>query len=320
MQRFEGAPKAGRCSLRDAFALTLTALAHERSDIVLLDGDNANSSQAEIFAAAHPDRFLQMGIAEQNMVGVAAGLATMGYLPFVSAYACFQVYRAHDQIRVLVAQTGLPVRLVGGSAGLLFGLAGKTHQTPDDIAVMRSMPGMTVIAPGDEIETRQVLRWSLDYPGPLYLRLTRGTSTYLFDESHQFDFPKATLLRDGSDVTLISTGVQTSRVLDALPAIEAAGIDPLVIHVPTLKPLDDEAIVEAAERTGRVVTIEDHSIIGGLGGAVSELLSERRPTLVRRIGVRDVYAESATNDELLEKYGLSATAVSDSVIDWLAAG
>jgi len=318
MNRFEGTATEGRCSLRDAFAVTLTALAEERADIALLDGDNANSSQAEIFATAHPDRFLQMGIAEQNMVGVAAGLSTMGYIPFVSAYACFQVYRAHDQIRVLVAQTGLPVRLVGGSAGLLFGLAGKTHQTPDDIAVMRSMPGMTVIAPGDEIETRQVLRWALDYPGPLYLRLTRGTSTYLFDDTYRFDFPKAVVLREGSDVALLSTGVQTTRVLDALPAIEAAGIRPMVVHVPTLKPLDGDAIVEAADLTNRVVTVEDHSIIGGLGGAVSEVLSERRPTLVHRIGVRDVYAESATNDELLEKYGLSARAIARSVIDWLA--
>jgi len=319
MKQFSGTPTIGRCSLRDAFAVTITALADERPEIALLDGDNANSSQAEIFAAAHPDRFLQMGIAEQNMVGVAAGLSTMGYIPFVSAYACFQVYRAHDQIRVLVAQTGLPVRLVGGSAGLLFGLAGKTHQTPDDVAVMRSMPGMTVIAPGDEIETRQVLRWAVDYPGPLYLRLTRGTSTYLFDESYQFDFPRAVALREGSDVAILSTGTQTSRVLDALPAIEAAGYRPLVIHVPTLKPLDEDAIVEAAERTGRVVTVEDHSIIGGLGSAVAEVLSARRPTLVHRIGVRDVYAESATNDELLEKYGLSARAVAASIIDWLSA-
>jgi transketolase len=319
MYHFDGVPTAGRCSLRDAFAITLTALADERTDIALLDGDNANSSLADRFAAAHPDRFLQMGIAEQNMVGVAAGLATMGYLPFVSAYACFQVYRAHDQIRVLVAQTGLPVRLVGGSAGLLFGLAGKTHQTPDDVAVMRAMPGMTVVAPGDLVETREVLKWALDYPKPLYLRLTRGTSTYLFDDSYRFDFPRAVSLREGSDVAILSTGVQTTRVLDSLPALEAAGIHAMVVHVPTLKPIDEEAIVEAAERTGRVVTVEDHSIIGGLGSAVAEVLSARRPTLVHRIGVRDVHAESGTTDELLEKYGLSAGAVARSILGWLRA-
>jgi transketolase len=181
------------------------------------------------------------------------------------------------------------------------------------------MPGMTVIAPGDEIETRQVLRWALDYPRPLYLRLTRGTSTYLFDESYEFDFPRAVALREGSDVAILSTGVQTTRVMDALPAIEAAGYRPLVMHVPTLKPLDEDAIVEAAQRTGRVVTVEDHSIIGGLGSAVSEVLSARHPTLVHRIGVNDVHAESATNDELLEKYGLSARAVAGSVVDWLSA-
>lgn len=319
MLRFDGVATAGRSSLRDTFATTLVALADDRPDIVLLDGDNANSSMAEVFARAHPSRFLEMGIAEQNMVGVAAGLASMGYVPFVSAYACFEVYRAHDQIRVLVAQTGLPVRLVGGSAGLLFGMAGKTHQTTDDIAVMRSMPGMTVVAPADEIELQQVLRWSLDYAGPLYLRLTRGTSTHAFDGSYQYSFPRAVLVRDGADVAILSTGVQTTRVLEAVPLLEAAGVHPMVVHVPTLKPVDGEAIVEAATKTGRVVTVEDHSIIGGLGSAVTEVLASTHPTRVHRIGVQDLFGQSATNDQLLERYGLSVSAVARSVVDWLAA-
>jgi transketolase len=306
-----------RGSLREAFATTVTELARDWTQIVLLDGDNASSSQTEMFAAAHPDRFLQMGIAEQNMVGVAAGLSTMGYLPFVNAYACFQVYRGHDQIRVLIAQTGLPVRLVGGSAGLLFGPAGKTHQTPDDIAVLRAMPGMTVLSPGDDEELRQVVRWSLDYPAPVYLRLTRGTSPLMFDRSYAFEFPGAVVVHDGDDVAIISTGVQTTRVLEALEPLGAAGINPLVLHMPTIKPIDEEAIVEVASRTGRVVTVEDHNVLGGLGGAVCEVLSARHPVLVHRIGIQDVHAESAPTMALLEKYGLAPGAVAASIISWM---
>jgi transketolase len=319
MKRFDGSPTEGRCSLRDTFAREMTELASERPDIVILDGDNANSAQVDRFADAHPNQFLQMGIAEQNMIGVAAGLSTMGYAPFVSAYACFEVYRAHDQIRVLVAQTGLPVRIIGGSAGILFGLAGKTHHTLDDVSVMRSMPGMTVMAPGDAYELSQLLRWALDYEHPLYVRLSRGTSTYLFDSSYQFEFPRAVKLREGGDVAILSSGVQTTRVLEALPALEAAGIRPMVVHVPAIKPLDRDAVVEAASLTGRVVTVEDHSIIGGLGSAVSEVLSAEHPTLVHRIGVPDVNAESAPNSDLLERYGLSATAITRSIVAWLAA-
>lgn len=319
MRQAEPVTGGRRGSLREAFAVAVTELASERSDIVLLDGDNASSSQTEMFWAAHPDRFLEMGVAEQNMVGVAAGLATMGFVPYVNAYACFQVYRAHDQIRVLVAQTGLPVRLVGGSAGLLFAPAGMTHQTPDDIAVMRAMPGMVVVSPGDDLEARQVIEWSLDFPAPIYIRLTRGTSPLIFDGSYRFEFPRAVALRTGGDVSIITTGVQTTRVLEAVPMLEAAGIHPLVLHVPTIKPLDEDAIVEAAMHTGRVVTVEDHSVIGGLGGAVCEVLAARHPARVHRIGIQDVYAESAPTMALLEKYGLSAQAVARSVIDWLAA-
>lgn len=307
-----------RGSLREAFATTVTELARERTEIVLLDGDNASSSQTEMFAAAHPDRFLQMGIAEQNMIGVAAGLCTKGYLPFVNAYACFQVYRGHDQIRALIAQTGLPVKLVGGSAGLLFGPAGKTHQTPDDIAVLRAMPGMTVISPGDDRELRQVVEWSLGYPGPVYLRLTRGTSHLMFDASYTFSFPEAVVVHEGADVAIVSTGVQTARVLEALGTLHAAGIHPLVLHVPTIKPIDEEAIVEVARRTGRVVTVEDHNIIGGLGGAVCEVLSSRYPVFVHRIGIQDVYAETGPTMALLEKYGLAPGAVAASIIAWMA--
>ncbi len=317
MKTTEARVSAERGSLRAAFATSLTEVATTRSEIILLDGDNSTSSQADIFAAAHPDRFLEMGIAEQNMVGVAAGLATLGYVPFVNAYACFQVYRAHDQIRVLVAQTGLPVRFVAGAAGLLFGSAGKTHQTPDDVAIMRAMPGMTVVCPGDDEEVRQIVRWSVDYAGPVYLRLTRGTMPLMFGPGYRFDFPHAVVVREGDTPAIVSTGVQTVRVLEALPALEAAGIHPLVVHAPTVKPLDDASIVEAARRAGRVVTVEDHNILGGLGGAVCEILAAHHPVPVHRIGIQDVYAESAPTMALLEKYGLSPHAVAGSIISWM---
>lgn len=317
MRITEGVLTGERGSLRQAFAISVTELARERMDIVLLDGDNASSSETQRFADAHPDRFLQMGIAEQNMVGVAAGVATMGFLPFVNAYACFQIYRAHDQIRVLIAQTGLPVRLVGGSAGLLFGSAGKTHQTPDDIASLRAMPGMTIVSPGDDEELRQIVRWSLDYPAPLYIRLTRGTTLRMFDESYEFAFPDAVVVRDGADVAIISTGVQTTRVLEAIDLLLAAEIDPLVLHVPTIKPIDHDAILEVARRTGRVVTVEDHNVLGGLGGAVCEVLSSRYPVLVHRIGIHDTYAESGPTMALLEKYGLAPGPVAASIIEWM---
>ena len=319
MRRIDATSAVLGRTLREAFNRALIELARENPNIVLLDADNATATTELMFAGAHPDRFLQMGIAEQNMVGVAAGLSTMGYIPFISSYACFQVYRAHDQIRILVAQTGLPVRLVGQSAGILTGLTGKTHQSLDDVAVMRAMAGMAVVVPADEFETREVVRWSIAFAGPVYIRLGRGSSPILFDDAYGFEFGRAVAVRDGPDVAIISTGLQTSRVLAAVPALLAAGIDPLVLHVPTVKPLDEDAIEEAARATGRVVTVEDHSILGGLGGSVCEVLAARYPVRVHRIGIQDRYAESAPPDDLLEKYGISPGAVARSIVEWMRA-
>jgi transketolase len=307
-----------KVSLRQAFAETVGELAAEDPRVVLLDGDVALSAQTDGFARRFPERFFEIGIAEQNLVGAAAGLATMGYLPFVSTFACFQVYRAHDQIRVLVAQTHLPVKLIGGAAGLLFGSAGKSHQTPDDLATLRAMPGMTVVCPADDIETRQVIRWSLDYDAPLYVRLTRSLSPRVFGEDHVFTFPAAVRLHAGRDLAIITSGVQTTRVLEALPLLEAQGVDPTVIHVPTLKPLDEDAIEEAAREAGRLVVVEDHSVLGGLGGAVCEVVAERYPVPVRRIGISDMHGASGPTLELLQRYGLSGDAVAATIVGWLA--
>lgn len=320
MKRAEAVDRRPGRTLREAFNRALVELARERPEIVMLDADNATATTELIFAEAHPLKFLQMGAAEQNMVGVAAGLAATGFVPFLTSYACFQVFRAHDQVRVLLAQTGMPVRLVGQSAGILTGLTGKTHQSIDDVATMRAMPGMTVVAPGDEHETREVLRWSLDYSGPVYIRLARGTAPLLFDERYRFDAPSAILVHDGPDLAIMSTGLQTSRVLAALPALADAGIRPSVLHLPTIKPLEEDAVVALAGAIGRVVTVEDHSVLGGLGGAVCEVLGARRPVPVLRIGIDDVYAESAPHNDLVERYGISPRAVASRIVAWAARG
>jgi transketolase len=247
------------------------------------------------------------------MLGVAAGLATTGYVPFVSTFVAFAVVRPLDQIRVLIAQTGLNVKICGGYAGLFTGVTGKTHLIVDDLSIMRAMPGMITVAPADDVEVEQVLRWAAGYDGPIYIRLVRDATQRLFDEKYVFAPGRAVIVRDGGDVTLISTGTQTPRVVDAADLLAARGIQAHILHVPTLKPLDTAAIVAAADRTGIVVTVEEGTVIGGLGGAVTETLSELRPTVVKRLGLQDVYGESASNSELLELYGLSAARVADQV-------
>lgn len=304
---------------REVFGETVAALARDDPRIVMLDADTGSSTKADIFEQAHPDRYLQMGIAEQNMLGVAAGLATMGLIPFVSTFVSFAIVRSLDQIRVLIAQTGLNVKITAGYAGLFTGMTGKTHVIVDDLSIMRTMPGMVTVAPADDVEAGQALRWAAAYQGPAYVRLVRDATQRVFDEAYRFDFGKAVLVREGADVTLMSTGTQTSRVVDAADLLAAHGVEAHVLHVPTIKPLDVSAIVAAAERTGRVITVEEHSVIGGLGGAVAETLSEHRPTRVNRIGLQDLYPESAPNAALLEKYGLSAGRVAEQVLELLRA-
>ena len=299
--------------MREIFGETVAELANDDPRIVMLDGDVGSSTRADIFEKAHPDRYLQMGIAEQNMLGVAAGMATMGLIPFISTFVSFAVVRPLDQIRVLIAQPGLNVKITPGYAGLFTGQTGMSHIIVDDMSIMRAMPGMVTVSPADDVEAALALRWAASYDGPCYVRLVRDATQRLFDDRYRFELGTAVVVREGSDVTLISTGSQTPRVVDAAEIMAADGIDAHVLHVPTLKPIDVAAIVAAAERTGRVMTVEEHSVIGGLGGAVAEVLSEHRPTLVQRIGLQDVYVESGTNDDLLEIYGLSAARVAEQV-------
>ncbi len=304
--------------MRDAWGEGLKTLGAEYPDLLVLDGDLANSTKADIFADAFPDRFLELGIAEQNLVGVAAGLATLGFVPWISTFAAFLAKRALDQIRIVVAQPHLNVKLCGSYSGILTGKTGKTHQSVEDLAIFRAMPGMVTIAPVDANELLGAMRAMMEHDGPVYLRLTRDPSPLIFPEDHRFEIGKATLLRDGADIGIISTGVQTIRALEAAELLAARGVSASVLHVPTLKPLDIEAIVAIAERTGALVATEDHSIIGGLGGAVAETLAEHLPTRMARVGWRDTYGESGANDALLEKYGLSAHHVATAATSLLA--
>jgi transketolase len=305
--------------LRVTFGEVVSQMADSDPRIVVVDGDLGSSTRADIFEEAYPDRFFQMGIAEQNMLGVAAGMATLDLVPFVSTFACFAVARALDSVRVLIAQPNLPVKIMGGYAGLLAGMTGKTHLMFDDVSIMRAMPNMTVVAPADDVEARQALHAIVERKGPVYMRLTRQGAPRIFDDDYRFDLGRAVVVREGSDVTLISSGVQTVRVLEATGILAEQGIDAHVLHMPTIKPIDIEGVVAAAERTGFVITIEDHTIIGGLGGAVAETLAEHSPTPMRFHGIMDTYGESGPDDALLEKYRLSAAQVAAVVGEHLDA-
>lgn len=301
-------------ALRDAWGQGLSELATHHPNLVVLDGDLANSTKADIFAASHPDRFFEMGIAEQNMLGVAAGLATTGYVPWISTFAAFLAKRALDQIRVVIAQPSLNVKMCGAYSGILTGKTGKTHQAVQDLTVFRAMPHVVTIAPADAIELRKAMAVMMDDDRPTYLRLTRDPSPVIFGDDHHFSIGKGFFLRDGTDVGIISTGVQTTRALEAADMLADQGIQASVLHLPTLKPLDVEAIIQIADRTGVIVTAEDHTVIGGLGSAVAEVLGEHVPTRMRRVGIMDRYGESGPNDALLEKYGLSSRHVAGAAV------
>jgi transketolase len=301
-------------SLREAFGDELCRLATADPRIVVLDGDLANSTFAHRLADCRPDQFLEMGIAEQNMVGVAAGLATVGLRPWVSSFATFLTKRALDQVKVVVAQTHLPVVLVGAYSGLLNGRNGKTHQSLFDLGIMRSLPGMAVVSPCDAVELRGAMRWLAGATGPAYLRLPRDPSPIVTPDAAAFRAGVPAVLRGDPDptVALVSTGVQSVRALDAAEIIAESGMRSVVVHLPTLVPLDERLLVEAVAPANVVITVEDGLSSGGLGGLVCEVLAEHLPMRVVRIGLRD-YAESASNDDLLAHYGLDGPSIAERV-------
>ena len=301
-------------ALRDVFGDTLVSLGSTNPNVVVLDADLANSTKADKFAKMYPARFLQMGIAEQNCVGVAVGLASLGFVPWLSSFTVFFTHRAIDPIRMLVAQTHANVKIGAAYSGLLTGLTGKTHQDVEDLAIMRAMPDMTVLAPADAIEGEAIIRWATEFQGPVYLRLARDASPNVFDEAYRFVPGKTILLREGSDALLISTGPQSVRCLKAAELLQDQGISAGVLHLPSIKPVNKEEIVSASERVKLVITVEEHSIYAGLGGLVAEVLSEVSPRRVIRFGMEDRWGESAPNDYLLELFQMSPARLSERII------
>src|SRR4029077_6787649 len=300
-------------ALRDVFGDTLVSLGWTNPNVVVLDADLANSTKADKFAMAYPDRFLQMGIAEQNFVGVAVGLASLGFVPWLSTFTVFFTHRALDPIRMLVAQTHANVKIGAAYSGILTGLTGKTHQDVEDIAIMRAMPDMTVLAPADAIEGEAIIRWATEFQGPVYLRLARDPSPNLFDEKYAFVPGKTISLKEGNDVLLISTGPQSIRCLQAAELLQGQGVSAGVLHLPSIKPINKEEIVSASEKVKLVITVEEHSIYGGLGGLGAEVLSEASPRRVVRFGIEDRWGESAPNDYLLDLFQMSPQKLSERV-------
>lgn len=307
-------------ALREVWGQTLADLGDTNPSLLVLDPDVGNSTKADIFAAAYPERFLQLGIAEQNAIGTAVGLASQGFVPWVSSFSVFVTHRAIDQIRMLVAQTGANVKIAGAYAGLLTGLTGRTHQDVEDIAILRAMPGLTLLCPADPAECAAMVRWATAHEGPVYMRIARDPEPDVFEEdNYEFVPGKVYTLRHGGDLTLVSTGVQTTRVMGAATLLSGEGVEATVVHVPSLKPLDEAGLRSALGGTPLIVSVEDHSVIGGLGGLVAEVISEFGGSApLKRIGLNDVWTESGPNDFLLDKYGLSQAKVAAQVQKYLA--
>ena len=296
-------------SLRDAYGDTLVELGNEGANIVVFDADLAGSTRTSKFAKAFPERFFPMGAAEQGRVAAAAGAATTGVVPFLSTFAMFATGRAYEIVRQAVGLGAQNVKIVATHAGLTVGEDGGTHQCLEDLALMRMIPGMTVLSPADGRETRQAVRAAYAHRGPVYIRLTRDKFPRIHGEDYQFQIGKAVVLRSGKDVLLVGCGLGTSICLDAAELLAAEGIEATVLHTPTLKPFDQDTLVALARTHRAVVTCEEHQAHGGLGGIVAEVLSEAHPMPLRRVGVQDKFGQSGKPDQLLAAYGITPQAV-----------
>ena len=299
-----------KIATRDSYGNALAELGTEHDNVVVLDADLAAATKTGVFKKAHPDRFIDCGIAESNMIGVAAGLATTGKVPFASSFAMFAAGRAFEQVRNSVGYPHLNVKIGATHAGISVGEDGATHQCNEDIALMRTIPGMVVINPADDVEARAAVRAAYEHQGPVYMRFGRLAVPVINDRpDYKFELGKGVVLREGKDLTIIATGLPVSNCLEAAEKLAADGIDAKVINIHTIKPLDEELVVAAAKETGRVVTVEEHSVIGGLGSAVCDVLSEKAPTRVMKIGINDTFGESGPALELLKKYGLDTDSI-----------
>lgn len=300
---------------REAFAEALVEIGSRRKDVVVLTADLSSSVKTNKFAEKFPEHHFNVGISEQNMMSIAAGLAASGSIVFASTFAVFGTSRVYDQIRQSIAWPKLNVNIVATHAGITVGGDGASHQMLEDIALMCSLPNMTVIVPCDALETRKAVKSVVDYNGPTYIRLGRSDVPTITQENDTFSIGKATVMKDGKDVTLIGTGIMVSRCLLAAEKLEKENIDATVINMSTIKPVDEEMIIKYAKETGVVVTVEEHNIIGGLGSMVSTVLSENIPVPMKRIGIPDVFGESGKSDELMEKYGLTPENIVKAVHD-----
>jgi transketolase len=307
-----------KIATRESYGNALAELGAQNPNVVVLDADLAGATKTAIFKKAFPERHIDCGIAEGNMMGVAAGLATCGKVVFASSFAMFAAGRAFEQVRNSIGYPHLNVKIGATHAGISVGEDGATHQCNEDIAIMRTIPGMTIICPADDVEARAAVKAAAEYEGPVYLRFGRLAVPVINDEAtYKFEIGKGITMKEGKDVTIIATGLEVNESLEAAKLLEADGISAEVIDIHTIKPIDRELVVASAKKTGKVVTVEEHSIIGGLGGAVAEVLAEEAPTKMLRIGMMDQFGESGPAKVLIEKYGLDAKSIYEKVKAWL---
>ncbi|MCR4751961.1 MAG: transketolase family protein [Eubacterium sp.] len=306
-----------KIATRESYGNALVELGKEHDDVVVLDADLSNATKTNTFQKVFPERHYNCGIAESNMTAIAAGIAATGKVPFCSTFAMFAAGRSYDQVRNSIGYPHLNVKIGATHAGLSVGEDGASHQCNEDIALMRVIPGMVVICPSDDVEAKAAVHAAYEYEGPVYLRFSRASSPVINDNpDYHFEIGKGVTLREGKDITLIATGIMVPRALDAAEKLAADGIDAEVINIHTIKPLDDDLILASVAKTGKAVTIEEHSVIGGLGGAVCEMLAEKKPVPVLRIGVQDVFGESGPAEEVLSKYGLDAEGIYNAIKGW----
>ena len=294
---------------RAAYGHVLKTEVYKNPNVVVLEADLGNATKSNAFKEVAPERYFNMGISEQDLIGTAAGFAAAGKIPLASTFAVFATGRAFEQVRNSVCYPKLNVKICATHAGLTVGADGGSHQAIEDISLMRTLPNMTVINPADAKEAEAAVLAAIDYQEPVYIRLGRAETKDIHDDSYHFEWGKAEVLRQGSDVTIFATGIMTAKALDAAETLAKQGVQAEVINVHTIKPLDEETVIASAKKTGKVVTAEEHSIIGGLGSAVAEVLARQCPTKQAFVGVQDSFGESGSPDDLLEKYGLTTEAI-----------
>ena len=303
-----------KIATRDSYGNALKALGEKAENLVVLDADLAGATKTGVFMKAFPERHIDCGIAEANMTGIAAGLSTCGYVTFVSTFAMFASGRAYEQVRNAIGYPHLNVKIAATHAGISVGEDGATHQCNEDLALMREIPGMVVINPSDDVEAKAAVEAAYNYYGPVYMRFGRAACPVINDTpEYKFEIGKGITLREGKDVAIIATGIEVAYALEAAEMLAADGIEATVVNIHTIKPLDKELVVNVAKATGKVFTVEEHSIIGGLGSAVAECLCDEYPCKVTRIGVNDVFGESGPAGELIAKYGLDAKSIYEKV-------